>query len=59
MLAEGNWETPLGNIKINSELSNKLVNGINIVKNNSAHENEHSIEMINIFIIEGILCKNF
>jgi AmmeMemoRadiSam system protein B len=47
LLEEGEWETPLGNLKIDAELSNKILeNSQNIISDNSAFLiGEHNIEI--------------
>jgi len=46
LMAEGSWETPFGEIEINQEFSQKILNKCPLVKNDtSAHLAEHSIEL--------------
>ncbi|MBN1974715.1 MAG: AmmeMemoRadiSam system protein B [Sedimentisphaerales bacterium] len=41
----GFWETPLGQITVNEELAESIINAGSAVKNQQAHNNEHSIEV--------------
>ncbi len=46
ILLEGEWETPLGSVKIDSGLANTLNNGCDFLEeDSSAHIQEHSIEV--------------
>ena len=44
IMTEGSWQTPLGNVPINEELSKQICKGI-IEKDENAHMYEHSIEV--------------
>jgi len=44
-LSTQNWETPLGEVKVNEEISEKLLKNPLIKKDDSAHQREHSIEV--------------
>ena len=44
VMTEGMWETPLGNIPINSDLAQKIHTGI-VDSDETAHRHEHSIEV--------------
>ena len=44
VMTEGSWETPLGDVPINTALAEKLRSGI-IDKDDHAHQYEHSIEV--------------
>jgi len=47
----GCWETPLGNISVNSELAKEIIKKTQLaVANPFAHQNEHSIEVLIPFI---------
>lgn len=46
IMAEGGWETPLGNVKIDSGLAGKLLSACDFLDEDSlAHMQEHSIEV--------------
>jgi AmmeMemoRadiSam system protein B len=46
IMAEGTWQTPLGEVKINSQLAKKLLLTSRLLKDDSlAHSNEHSLEV--------------
>jgi len=46
LMAEGFWETPFGDIEIDSALSSRLLEQVDGLKENaSAHDGEHSIEV--------------
>lgn len=46
VMLEGEWETPLGSVKIDSGLANTLNNGCDFLdEDSSAHMQEHSIEV--------------
>jgi MEMO1 family protein len=46
LMAEGEWEMPSGNVVINSELSNLILEESNYLKNDSiGHSKEHSLEV--------------
>jgi MEMO1 family protein len=46
IMAKGSWETPLGEVKIDTELAEKLIELSPYLKNDKlAHEHEHSIEV--------------
>lgn len=51
LMEEGEWETPLGNLKIDKELSKKILDGSSIIINDDSafmgypFENEHNIEI--------------
>ncbi len=50
----GNWATPLGNVPIDQELAARIVNGTDIIFDTQAHKNEHSIEMVVLFLKEAL-----
>jgi len=43
--SEGIWQTPLGNIEVNSEIADKLIDNTVIFSDEMAHLYEHSIEV--------------
>jgi len=50
LMAKGEWETPLGNLKIDEELSNKILDESKIIKEDNSlftgfSEQEHNIEI--------------
>ncbi|TFG01596.1 MAG: AmmeMemoRadiSam system protein B, partial [Promethearchaeota archaeon] len=51
IMKEGEWETPLGNLKVDTDLAEKILENTNtIILDNSAfigypHQNEHNIEI--------------
>jgi AmmeMemoRadiSam system protein B/AmmeMemoRadiSam system protein A len=46
IMTEGAWQTPLGEVQIDSELAKKLVSNSRFLQEDTlAHENEHSIEV--------------
>ena len=50
LMAKGEWETPLGNLKIDEELSNKILNESKIIEEDNSlftgfSEQEHNIEI--------------
>jgi MEMO1 family protein len=46
LFAEGSWETPLGEVKIDEKLADGIAaNCVSIEKNTEAHDGEHSIEV--------------
>ncbi|MHA1917868.1 MAG: AmmeMemoRadiSam system protein B [Candidatus Ranarchaeia archaeon] len=46
VMVEGDWESPLGNVKIDKELAKAFVeNSEHLVANEAAHKFEHSIEV--------------
>lgn len=46
IMAEGEWETPFGRVKINSHLANEIWKSSSIIdKDSLAHSREHSIEV--------------
>lgn len=46
MMAEGEWETPLGEVKINSSLATSIISYSSYITNDyRAHQREHSIEV--------------
>ncbi|HUU51117.1 MAG TPA: AmmeMemoRadiSam system protein B [Nitrospinota bacterium] len=46
VMADGEWEMPTGNVKINSELANAIINQSRYLKNDSmGHVREHSLEV--------------
>jgi len=46
LMGEGYWETPLGRVKINSDLSNAIFKASGMIDmDESAHQYEHSIEV--------------
>ncbi len=55
--AEGYYQTPLGNVEIDRELSKAIINNSNIHFYPSAHQREHSIE-VEIPFLQTVL-KNF
>ena len=46
----GEWQTPLGNVKIDYDLAGRLKNGEDIVFNTDEHSSDHSIEMQVLFV---------
>ncbi len=50
VISTGEWETPLGNLKINKELAEKFIDGNYIKEDELPHKKEHSIELEGIFI---------
>jgi MEMO1 family protein len=51
ILTEGNWETPLGNVNIDSDLGKKILSPEqNILEDKTVYEKEHSLEMQTIFL---------
>ncbi|MEN3043057.1 MAG: AmmeMemoRadiSam system protein B [Fervidobacterium sp.] len=42
---EGTWQTPLGSLQVNSEMTNKLIDNYLIFEDEMAHIYEHSIEV--------------
>ncbi len=56
---EGVWQTPLGNVKVNTEVANKILQESNIIDlDYSAHEYEHSIE-VQLPFIQHLYGKEF
>jgi len=52
VMTEGSWQTPLGNIDIESKLAKDLVNDSQLlVTDDLAHLNEHSIEVLLPFLM--------
>ncbi len=50
LMAKGEWETPLGNLKIDEELSNKILEESKLIKEDNSlftgfYEQEHNIEI--------------
>jgi MEMO1 family protein len=46
IMSEGNWETPLGNVFINKDITNELKTHNNIIKEDRlVHQIEHSLEI--------------
>lgn len=46
IMCGGSWQTPLGNVKINSDLAKKILrSSVNLEEDNLAHLHEHSIEV--------------
>ena len=46
LMADGDWQTPLGNVPMNSELSRLILDSNNNIDNDiSAHRQEHSLEV--------------
>ncbi len=46
LFAKGEWETPFGKIKVDEELSQKILNNSNLIEEDyAAHSHEHSIEV--------------
>jgi len=56
---KGNFETPLGTVKVNLELANKLINESDVFfYHDQAHVNEHSIE-VQLPFLQYLLKDNF
>jgi AmmeMemoRadiSam system protein B/AmmeMemoRadiSam system protein A len=56
---KGNFETPLGTVKVNIELANKLINENDVFTYNElAHINEHSLE-VQLPFLQYLLKDNF
>lgn len=47
---KGEWETPLGNVKVNEKLAYDLVNDKEILADTGGHDKEHSIELMLPFL---------
>jgi len=46
IMSEGSWQTPLGDVPINTQLAEAITNRSGLVKDDSgAHEQEHSLEV--------------
>jgi AmmeMemoRadiSam system protein B len=46
LMAQGQWETPLGTVRINEELASAILSGSRLVREDSlAHLKEHSLEV--------------
>jgi AmmeMemoRadiSam system protein B len=46
IMCEGTWETPLGNMEINEDLANRLLDAsINLTEDDAAHTKEHALEV--------------
>ncbi len=46
IMCEGTWETPLGDMEINEELANQLLDAsTNLTEDEAAHQREHSLEV--------------
>ncbi len=46
IMTEGSWKTPLGELEIDTEIAEKILNNSKIIKSDyKAHQNEHSIEV--------------
>lgn len=46
IMTEGSWKTPLGELEIDTEIAEKILNNSKIIKADyKAHQNEHSIEV--------------
>ena len=46
IMAEGKWETPLGEIEIDTDIAEKIIKNSKIIRNDEkAHQYEHSIEV--------------
>ena len=46
IMTQGTWETPLGNVKIDSELARQILDGSSYLQEDeAAHQHEHSIEV--------------
>ncbi len=46
IMCEGEWRTPLGDVKIDSEIANQILNNSSIIDvDDKAHFHEHSIEL--------------
>lgn len=50
VISEGSWETPFGNLGIDTNLANKLIDNKYIVEDEIPHLKEHSLEMQTIFL---------
>jgi len=58
IMAEGKWETPLGELKIDTDIAESILKNSKIIKNdNKAHQFEHSIE-VQLPFIQYIFGKN-
>ncbi|MCD6579973.1 MEMO1 family protein [bacterium] len=58
IMAEGKWETPLGELKIDTDIAESILRNSKIIKNdNNAHQFEHSIE-VQLPFIQYIFGKN-
>ena len=57
VFSEGAWKTPLGEVLVEENLANKLLDEQGIIKDISAHQNEHSLEVELIFLQKVL--KNF
>lgn len=55
----GNYKTPLGEIKVDTQLAKELLKSSEIfIENNEAHDNEHSLE-VQLPFLQHILGNNF
>ncbi len=52
IMDKGEWKTPLGNVRINSEIAKKLLEGMKIKPDFMAHIREHSIEVQLPFLLK-------
>jgi len=58
IMAEGKWETPLGEIEIDADIAEKIIKNSKIIKSDEkAHQYEHSIE-VQLPFIQYIFDKN-
>lgn len=58
IMAEGKWETPLGELKIDTDIAESILRNSKIIKNDKkAHQFEHSIE-VQLPFIQYIFGKN-
>ena len=52
VFSQGEWQTPLGSVKVDEDWAKRLLDGKQIVANTEAHEEEHSLELELIFLQE-------
>jgi len=58
IMAEGKWETPLGELEIDTDIAEKILKNSKIIRNDpKAHQYEHSIE-VQLPFIQYIFGKN-
>ena len=51
MFAEGAWRTPLGDVRIDERLADRILSGTNLIERDSqVHAEEHSLEVVVPFI---------